>query len=125
MPVRFHRADEEAAIVPSGPLFTNNGDVVVPMLAAGGGIAMLPDFIAETELASGALVRTLADRSEEHTSELQSLMRISYAVFCLTKKNQKPNNLRSAHHIHTSTQTQNVQYTNQILHLPTRTPTHI
>src|SRR3546814_10679318 len=27
------------------------------------------------------------DRSEEHTSELQSLMRISYAVFCLTKKN--------------------------------------
>src|SRR3546814_10531320 len=27
-------------------------------------------------------------RSEEHTSELQSLMRISYAVFCLTKKNK-------------------------------------
>src|SRR3546814_7672010 len=34
---------------------------------------------------------TLHDRqrSEEHTSELQSLMRISYAVFCLKKKNQK------------------------------------
>src|SRR3546814_3602427 len=34
-------------------------------------------------------------RSEEHTSELQSLMRISYAVFCLKKKNtiiNKPNN---------------------------------
>src|SRR3546814_6538005 len=30
-------------------------------------------------------------RSEEHTSELQSLMRISYAVFCLKKKNQKQN----------------------------------
>src|SRR3546814_1506182 len=29
----------------------------------------------------------LATRSEEHTSELQSLMRISYAVFCLKKKN--------------------------------------
>src|SRR3546814_7236260 len=29
---------------------------------------------------------TLATRSEEHTSELQSLMRISYAVFCLKKK---------------------------------------
>src|SRR3546814_1882839 len=29
-------------------------------------------------------------RSEEHTSELQSLMRISYAVFCLKKKKQKP-----------------------------------
>src|SRR3546814_3693556 len=30
----------------------------------------------------------IADRSEEHTSELQSLMRISYAVFCLKKKNK-------------------------------------
>src|SRR3546814_1570763 len=30
-------------------------------------------------------------RSEEHTSELQSLMRISYAVFCLKKKNNKEN----------------------------------
>src|SRR3546814_3587683 len=30
-----------------------------------------------------------ADRSEEHTSELQSLMRISYAVFCLKKKNRQ------------------------------------
>src|SRR3546814_3093928 len=30
--------------------------------------------------------RHLVDRSEEHTSELQSLMRISYAVFCLKKK---------------------------------------
>src|SRR3546814_3919655 len=29
------------------------------------------------------------ERSEEHTSELQSLMRISYAVFCLTKKTHK------------------------------------
>src|SRR3546814_8346980 len=29
------------------------------------------------------------DRSEEHTSELQSLMRISYAVFCLQKKNHQ------------------------------------
>src|SRR3546814_6413673 len=31
------------------------------------------------------------DRSEEHTSELQSLMSISYAVFCLTKKTKKTN----------------------------------
>src|SRR3546814_3581283 len=31
-------------------------------------------------------------RSEEHTSELQSLMRISYAVFCLKKKNTKLHN---------------------------------
>src|SRR3546814_5471717 len=33
--------------------------------------------------------RGIAPRSEEHTSELQSLMRISYAVFCLKKKKQK------------------------------------
>src|SRR3546814_1132065 len=31
----------------------------------------------------------IAERSEEHTSELQSLMRISYAVFCLKKKNKQ------------------------------------
>src|SRR3546814_9297867 len=35
---------------------------------------------------SGHLDRALEERSEEHTSELQSLMRISYAVFCLKKK---------------------------------------
>src|SRR3546814_937647 len=35
-----------------------------------------------------AAARGLVERSEEHTSELQSLMRISYAVFCLKKKNR-------------------------------------
>src|SRR3546814_4477946 len=34
--------------------------------------------------------RSTIRRSEEHTSELQSLMRISYAVFCLKKKNEHP-----------------------------------
>src|SRR3546814_4110476 len=33
--------------------------------------------------------RKVSDRSEEHTSELQSLMRISYAVFCLKKKKKQ------------------------------------
>src|SRR3546814_4860653 len=37
-------------------------------------------------IAVPAHVSQAADRSEEHTSELQSLMRISYAVFCLQKK---------------------------------------
>src|SRR3546814_2027728 len=37
-------------------------------------------------LAVVAIAITIAVRSEEHTSELQSLMRISYAVFCLQKK---------------------------------------
>src|SRR3546814_16091283 len=40
---------------------------------------------AFVDFAASRLRRTLA-RSEEHTSELQSLMRISYAVFCLKKK---------------------------------------
>src|SRR3546814_6871959 len=37
----------------------------------------------------GVAFDDLAQRSEEHTSELQSLMRISYAVFCLKKKKQQ------------------------------------
>src|SRR3546814_10649924 len=37
-------------------------------------------------------------RSEEHTSEIQSLMRISYDVFCLKKKNTKYHSLRSHKH---------------------------
>src|SRR3546814_6130832 len=39
--------------------------------------------------ASGGCHVRIGRRSEEHTSELQSLMRISYAVFCLKKKNNK------------------------------------
>src|SRR3546814_9957026 len=38
-----------------------------------------------------------ARRSEEHTSELQSLMRISYAVFCLKKKNKTTHTTQEAH----------------------------
>src|SRR3546814_3142024 len=50
----------------------------VPMLYAG----------SEDDLVDGgeAAGKALRERSEEHTSELQSLMRISYAVFCLKKK---------------------------------------
>src|SRR3546814_6595914 len=38
----------------------------------------------------------MIERSEEHTSELQSLMRISYAVFCLKKKTTTDNNTETA-----------------------------
>src|SRR3546814_8172157 len=41
-------------------------------------------------------------RSEEHTSELQSLMRISYAVFCLKKKNKHNTTKQYTINIHTS-----------------------
>src|SRR3546814_4250075 len=52
-------------------------------------------------LALGQVIKPgLFNRSEEHTSELQSIMRISYAVFCLKKKNKQ------------ITQTKLLQYTN-------------
>src|SRR3546814_8784850 len=50
----------------------------------GGTTAQLPTVTAARALAEKA--RPHGRRSEEHTSELQSLMRISYAVFCLKKK---------------------------------------
>src|SRR3546814_9563331 len=45
-------------------------------------------------------IRFVAVRSEEHTSELQSLMRISYAVFCLKKKKEHHIYLNTTHHTH-------------------------
>src|SRR3546814_477485 len=49
--------------------------------------AILPAYAGEYLLAPGVTITVT--RSEEHTSELQSLMRISYAVFCLKKQNKK------------------------------------
>src|SRR3546814_6601024 len=49
---------------------------------AGAAARLLPPH----DLCGGVEDRPRQPRSEEHTSELQSLMRISYAVFCLTKK---------------------------------------
>src|SRR3546814_1609967 len=48
--------------------------------------------IARAALESMAYMANDLKRSEEHTSELQSLMRNSYAVFCLKKKNKKEEN---------------------------------
>src|SRR3546814_7602501 len=48
------------------------------------------DLIAVDGGARELVIRCTGERSEEHTSELQSLMRISYAVFCLKKKTKKP-----------------------------------
>src|SRR3546814_7529829 len=47
---------------------------------------LFPSVLALLALIVIALVAGLAPRSEEHTSELQSLLRISYAVFCLKNK---------------------------------------
>src|SRR3546814_7725087 len=48
----------------------------------------------EYQAMKGQLLPRVLERSEEHTSELQSLMRISYAVFCLKKKKQNTLNKR-------------------------------
>src|SRR3546814_5292355 len=51
-------------------------------------LSLLGDDVRDAPPSKGkALQDVFLNRSEEHTSELQSLMRISYAVFCLKKKN--------------------------------------
>src|SRR3546814_6301954 len=52
-------------------------------------ILLMGEEGAGTGIAALHLVQDQQQRSEEHTSELQSLMRISYAVFCLKKKKNK------------------------------------
>src|SRR3546814_5213810 len=63
------------------------GGALAPMIAQAladrGGLAPVGLYLSAAGLVS---LVALAARSEEHTSELQSLMRISYAVFCLKKK---------------------------------------
>src|SRR3546814_3918241 len=54
-------------------------------------------FVAESDDIIAFLAK---GRSEEHTSELQSLMRISYAVFCLKKKQIIPRPPPHTHHMH-------------------------
>src|SRR3546814_8637863 len=68
-------------------------------------LALFPQFMrpdpntAVVQALLLACVLSLAGRSEEHTSELQSLMRISYAVFCLKKKKT------TSHHTNSSNKT--------------------
>src|SRR3546814_1040390 len=57
----------------------------VGMLRRRAAISMPGVILSQLEMQISAS----AQRSEEHTSELQSLMRISYAVFCLKKKKQR------------------------------------
>src|SRR3546814_7276506 len=58
-------------------------DVVEGLLRVGA----LDDHLDRHLVERSEELAALGDRSEEHTSELQSLMRISYAVLCLKKKN--------------------------------------
>src|SRR3546814_4989465 len=71
----------ETSVVVERPLtlFLNKQEIVTMMT-----IGDYPDYLAVGYLIN----QNMLHRSEEHTSELQSLMRISYAVFCLKKKNK-------------------------------------
>src|SRR3546814_3950670 len=57
-----------------------------PVGAASAASFLLPPLRRQGRVGEGCLRASPRTRSEEHTSELQSLMRISYAVFCLKKK---------------------------------------
>src|SRR3546814_6286168 len=97
-PPRSTRTDP---LFPSPPPFRSAGGFLPKRLLATAGLilvalAMGPTVAAAatTKLDLPIVFLTRAEeprpplRSEEHTSELQSLMRISYAVFCLKKKNK-------------------------------------
>lgn len=59
---RFRNAQgEEAAVRLKGPLRTNSGNAMLPVLCAGLGIAVLPGFIVDRDIAAGRLVSVLAD----------------------------------------------------------------
>src|SRR3546814_9438073 len=62
------------------------GFTTVGYYTQGSMISVKNEAIDRSRLAYRKLLDQVSDRSEEHTSELQSLMRISYAVFCLKKK---------------------------------------
>src|SRR3546814_10277114 len=68
---------------------TRNGRTIISIVLGSDSLAGRADDSANL------LQKGLTARSEEHTSELQSLMRISYAVFCLKKKNEE-NTLQTA-----------------------------
>src|SRR3546814_1368783 len=80
--IALHRL---ADLVPAYPHF-------LQLRGIADGAHLLFDVVARDRLAvQRALALAIGGlRSEEHTSELQSLMRISYAVFCLKKKNNIP-----------------------------------
>src|SRR3546814_2607177 len=107
-PPRSTRTD---TLFPYTTLFRSHRDRIGARRRQGDGIALGPvaeQRIGNLDEAAGAVadqriradraamveigedLESVADRSEEHTSELQSLMRISYAVFCLKKKTIQP-----------------------------------
>src|SRR3546814_2952455 len=93
-----------SAIFPSPhPCARADGPKVSVRMARG---EVVPNVLT-AQMVSGpsGMARLAVRRSEEHTSELQSLMRISYAVFCLKKKNH----YNSAQSINTTRQLEKIK----------------
>src|SRR3546814_1113070 len=65
---------------------------------AEGSVENIIGVVQARDIVSAQFRGQFLDRSEEHTSELQSLMRISYAVFCLKKKNNNKRVQKTQHH---------------------------
>src|SRR3546814_1988138 len=96
---QHHRRVDEEPVALADVASTARGHHVLPLVlpataaghdvvdALGGSTAVLAHVVVAGE--DPAPVEGSPTRSEEHTSELQSLMRISYAVFCLKKKKKK------------------------------------
>src|SRR3546814_3180579 len=109
----------DLALAPQGP-----ADTSTIAHDAGHGFAYLPlehrpprderelaRFLDQRIASTGHFDHPAKPRSEEHTSELQSLMRISYAVFCLKKKNKQQ--LTTTHTIHAPVQNKQKNNTQQ------------
>src|SRR3546814_2081912 len=84
-----------AVLLHPGHVRTDMGGATAPVTASDSAAGMRKVIDGLTPRDNGSFRNhdgaTLPWRSEEHTSELQSLMRISYAVFCLKKKKNKNN----------------------------------
>src|SRR3546814_6759926 len=106
-PPRSTRTD---TLFPYTTLFRSGPEIRAPApLPIALPIVSMPTPLARYALGSQRV------RSEEHTSELQSLMRISYAVFCLKKKKKNNNKTKNDHKSYRKNNNKNI-YTQVVIH---------
>src|SRR3546814_8078022 len=86
---RSAKANSTAKVDDTGDTYVNAAIAGSDLILTGGGNDVVSGGALATGDGASAEATNQATRSEEHTSELQSLMRISYAVFCLKKKKNK------------------------------------
>src|SRR3546814_4969492 len=101
----------EVATDPMPPNISDGFVILKPQDQWPAGVETKADVIEKIEKVAGGQLGQLYERSEEHTSELQSLMRISYAVFCLKKK-KLLNSTNNHKHAYQQNNTNSQPYTN-------------